>query len=105
MVYTIYIDLEYLKLAVEGLHKCIATFKEKVNVTETFEWELVLEGVVFVFDLAGHSKVKISYAWSSPIPQSDQQRIYAVLHQGPVKSAQDAVRASIASDYEKEEPK
>ena len=92
---------EYIRLAVEGLHDCKAEFKEKVHVTETFEGETVWEGDVYIFDIFDNPESDICYAWSSPIPQSDQQRYYAVLHQGSVKSAKDAVKTSILGDDQK----
>lgn len=92
---------EYIRLAVEGLHDCRANYKEKVHVTETFEGGIVWDGDVYIFYIFGKPDVSICYAWSLPIPQSDQQRYYAVLHQGSVKSAKDAVRASFLGDDQK----
>lgn len=95
-------SIEYLKSAVEGLHNCAANFKEKTYITETYEGETVWDGNVYIFNIEGHSTAKLCYEWSSPITGTDQQRFYAVLHQDPVKSAQDAVRASIISDVKDE---
>lgn len=92
------IQIDALKKAVEGLHECKVTFKEIAHIEKTFEGDVVWDGNVYSFDIEGHPIAKICYAWSSPIPQSDQQRFYAVLNQDPVNSAQDAVRASIARD-------
>jgi hypothetical protein len=39
-----------------------------------------------------------AYAWSSPIEGSDKRRFFAVLHQGPIKSPADAVRAAIVAE-------
>jgi hypothetical protein len=36
--------------------------------------------------------------WSSPIEGSDKRRFFAVLHQGPIKSPGDAVRAAIVAE-------
>ena len=94
--------MEALKKAIEGLHNCKATSRETTHVTETFEGQVVWEGNVFVFDLEGHPEAKTAYAWSSPVEGSEKRRFYSVLHTGPVKSAQDAVRASIAKDYQDE---
>ena len=88
-----------LKQAVEGLHNAKAKYKKKTHVKETFEGQLVWEGDVYIFDLKDHPKAKLAYAWSSPVEGSDNKRFYAVLHAPPIKSAQDAVRASIANDY------
>jgi hypothetical protein len=88
------VSIANLLHAVEGLHNCKAKYKEVFRIIEMFEGDTVWEGDVFVFDLKGHPLAKICYAWSSPVPGS----FYAVLHLGPVKSAVDAVRASIISD-------
>lgn len=66
---------------------------------EQFQGKTVWEGPVAVFELQGHPKASIAYAWVSPVRQSTKQRYYAVLHDGPVESPEDAVRAAIASDY------
>jgi hypothetical protein len=93
------VSIKALKQAVEGLHNCKAKYKEKTHIKETFEGRLVWAGDVYIFDLKDHPTAKLAYAWSSPVEGSDKRRFYAVLHASPVKSAQDAVRASIANDY------
>jgi hypothetical protein len=93
-----------LKQAVEGLHNCKAKYKKETHVKETFEGQLVWEGDVYIFDLKDHPTAKLAYAWSSPVEGLDKRRFYAVLHAPPVKSAQDAVRASIANDYKQKRP-
>jgi len=70
-----------------------------VHIRETFEGKPVWEGVVHVFDLAGHPKATRAYAWSSPIEGSDKRRFFAVLQMGAIKSPQDAVRAAIVADH------
>src|SRR3984885_14618905 len=84
-----------LQRAVERMHTCKATLSQSVPVSETFEGKTVWEGVVHVFDLKGHMTATRAYAWSSPIEGSDKRRFFAVLHEGPVKSPADAVRAAI----------
>ena len=93
------IEIENYQQAVEGLHECKATFKDIIEVRESFEDESVWAGDVYVFDLEDHPKAKIAYAWSSPIKGSNNRQFYAVLHIPPVQSAQDAVRAAILRDY------
>ncbi|SRR5258706_12706369 len=95
-------SIKALRQAVEGLHNCKAKYKEKIHVKETFGDRVVWDGDVYVFELQNHPSAKLAYAWSSPIEGSSKRRFYAVLHADPVKSAQDAVRASIISDYSKE---
>jgi hypothetical protein len=84
-----------LKRAVETQHGGTATLVQSVPIRETFEGKTVWEGVVHVFDLAGHPKAKRAYAWSSPIEGSSKRRFYAVLHVPPITSPVEAVRAAI----------
>jgi hypothetical protein len=92
-------DLEdSLRHAVESQHGGTATLAQSVPVKETHAGAVVWEGVVHVFDLTGHPTASRAYAWSSPIEGSDKRRFFAVLHQGPVKSPVDAVRAAIVAE-------
>jgi len=93
------VSIVYLQQAVEGFHECKAWFREKVQVSDTFESDVDWERDVFVFDLENHHSAKKCYAWSSQVNNSDNRRFFAVLHGGPVKSAKDAIRASIVSNY------
>ena len=92
-------EIIHLRDAVEGLHGCPATYRETIPVEETFQGAIVWTGDVYVFDLDGHDLADVAYAWSEPVPESNRHRYFAVLHAGPVKSAQDAVRASIIQDH------
>src|SRR3954462_11467281 len=92
---------DQLKLAVESQHECMASLAQSVPVKETHCGATVWEGVVHVFDLTGHPTATRAYAWSSPIEGSDKRRFFAVLHQGPVKSPVDAVRAAIAAEQKR----
>jgi hypothetical protein len=87
-----------LKRAVESQHGCIATLIQSVPVLEAFEGKTVWEGVVHVFSLSGHPKAKHAYAWSSPIEGSEKRRFFAVLHQPPVTSPVEAIRAAIVAE-------
>jgi hypothetical protein len=87
-----------LKRAVERVHGGTATLAQSVPVREIFEGKPVWEGVVHVFDLAGHPNATRAYAWSSPIEGSTKRRFFAVLHQPPVDSPQAAVRAAIVTE-------
>ena len=89
---------DQLKRAVETQHGGTATLAQSVPVLETFQGQTVWEGVVHVFDLAGHPKATRAYAWSSPIEGSTKRRFFAVLHIGPIKSPLDAVRAAIVAE-------
>ena len=61
-------------------------------VRETFEDETVWVGEVLSFILQGHPKAKRCYAWEV------DGEVTAVLEVPPVRSAADAVRASIMAD-------
>jgi hypothetical protein len=87
-----------LKRAVEAQHGCTATFVQSVPVKETFDGKTVWDGVVHVFKINGHPKARRAYAWSSPIEGSDKRRFFAVLHQPPVISPVEAVRAAIIQE-------
>ena len=92
------VEVVQLKRAVEVQHGCTATFIQSVPVKEAFEGKTVWDGVVHVFQIHGHPKANKAYAWSSPIEGSDKRRFFAVLHQGPVTSPVEAVRAAIVAE-------
>ena len=87
-----------IRRAVEHQHGCTAHLAQSVPVRERHGSVTVWEGVVHVFDLTGHPKATRAYAWSSPIEGSHKRRFFAVLHQGPIKSPADAVRAAIVAE-------
>ena len=88
------VEADQLKRAVEAQHGCRATLAQSVPVRDTFGGKPVWEGIVHVFDLAGHPTATMAYAWSSPIKGGDKRRFYAVLHVPPITSPVDAVRAA-----------
>lgn len=70
---------DQLHEAVEKLHRSIATHVQSAPVRETFKNSLLWEGVVHVFDLAGHPIATRAYAWSSLVqgsPSDDSSRYY-----------------------------
>jgi hypothetical protein len=88
-----------LKNAVERTHGGTATLVQSIPIRETFGDEIVWQGVVHVFDLAGHPTAKRAFAWSSPVEDSDKRRFFAVLQMGAIKSPVDAVRAAIVAEH------
>ena len=88
-----------LKNAIESQHGGSATLRHAMTVLETFEGQLVWEGVVHVFDLDSHPNATRAYAWSSPIEGSTKRRYFAVLHLGGIRSPEDAVRAAIVAEH------
>ena len=63
---------------------------------------MVWEGVVHVFDLAGHPKAMRAYAWSSPVEGSTMRRFFAVLHTERINSPTEAVRAAIVAENKRQ---
>jgi hypothetical protein len=93
------ITIEQLREAVENMHGGTARLAQTVPVLETFDGKTVWEGVVHVFDLAGHPKATRAYAWSSPIEGSTKRRFFAVLHTERINSPVYAVRAAIVAEH------
>lgn len=94
-------DAPELKEAIEKMHGGNATLAQTVPVRETFERQTVWEGVVHVFDLAGHPKATRAYARSSPIEGSTKRRFFAELHTERINSSLEAVRAAIVAEHKK----
>jgi hypothetical protein len=92
-------DTNQLKRTVENMHGGTATIAQFVLVRETFDGKPVWEGVVHVFDLAGHPTATRAYAWSSPIEGSTKRRFFAVLHTERINSPVEAVRAAIVAEH------
>ena len=91
--------IKELQNAIRNLHGCRAIWIKSVPVKETFQGQTVWEGVVQVFDLVDHPSSKKCYAWSYIVDDSGKRRFVAVLHQDPVKSPTDAVKAFIVSEF------
>src|SRR5579864_5591382 len=91
-------EAKALEEAVEKMHGGSATLAQSVPVRETFDGNTVWEGVVHVFDLAGHPTATRAYAWSSPIEGSTKRRFFAVLHTARINSPLEAVRAAIVAE-------
>ena len=87
------VSTKQLRKAILNLHGCDSTWTGAVRVTETLHGETVWEGLVQVFNLNGHPKATVCYAWSHAIDESTKRRFVAVLHQEPVTSPGAAVRA------------
>lgn len=91
--------IEELQDVIRRLHGADATHVESVPVKEAFKGKTVWEGVVEVFDLAGHATAHRVYAWAHETDDpAKPTRHVTVLHQHPIKSAQDAVRIAIAQE-------
>jgi len=91
---------EVLIKAIRSLHGCKAVWVESVPVKETFQGDIVWEGTVQVFDLKDHPAASRCYAWSFVTDEeTGKRKFFAVLHQGPVDSPLNAVRAAIVAEY------
>lgn len=88
-----------LAASIEAQHGGRARLHSVVPIDERHNGKPVWQGQVHVFDLEGHPAATRAYAWSSPIEGSDRRRFFAVLHLGPIRSAQDAVRAAIVAEH------
>jgi len=91
--------IEDLRDIIRRLHGAEATHVESVPVKETLKGQTVWEGIVEVFDLAGHATAHRVYAWAHETDDPDKPvRHVTVLHLHPIKSAQDAVRVAIMQE-------
>jgi hypothetical protein len=86
-------------MTIEHLHNCRAVHLATVPVHEVFRGQTVWQGDVEAFTLLGHPKARKAYGWSEG--KGEKERFFAVLEIPPVKSALDAVRASIVADTKK----
>ena len=78
--------------SIHAMHGATASLTDRERVHEQFEGDTAWEGEVLVFDLADHPTAKKCFAWEV------DGEITAVLAEGPIRTANDAVRASIHSD-------
>ena len=89
-----------LRRVIHELHGALPTYVESVFVREMHKGKIVWDGVVEVFDLAGHPKANRVYAWSHETgdPRHPKRHV-TVLHIPPVVSPQTAVQAAILQEY------
>lgn len=84
--------------AIQKTLNCSAEHIEDIRVTESFQQEVVWDGVVSVFKV-DHPKTDTCYAWDHAIDGSTKHKYYAVLKLPPVNTPQDAIRAAIVQEY------
>jgi hypothetical protein len=89
--------IDELREAVERTYGGTVTYVQSVPVREEFKGKIIWESAVAIFDLADHATATRAYAFT--IENDAGKRIVTVLHQPPVDSPQDAVRAAIVADY------
>jgi hypothetical protein len=92
--------IEELRDVIHHLHGGKAKHVESVPVKESFQGQMVWEGVVEVFRLKGHPKTDRVYAWMhhTDDPAKPKQHV-TVLHIPPVVSPRTAVQAAIVQEY------
>ena len=88
-----------LRIAIRDLHGCNAVWVEAVAVHETFQGEVVWDGVVQVFEV-DRPDASRAYAWSYET-DAGKRRCVVVLAVPPVDSPAAAVRAAIAAQHKK----
>jgi hypothetical protein len=82
-------EIAELKAAVERAHRCPATYRTYERVREQER-----QFAVAVFDILGHPRALVCYAWLAP-EGSQPRRAFTVLREGPIHSSLDAVRLAI----------
>lgn len=88
-----------LRAAIRQIHDCDSAHVKTVPVHEVFQGKTVWQGDVEVFDLMEHPKAKRAYAWANL--DGDTTHFVTVLEVPPVKSPEDAVKASIIAEAKK----
>jgi hypothetical protein len=87
---------DQLKRAVERQYGT-ATLAQSTPVKETVNGKTVWQGIVHVFELAGHPRAKRVYAWSYAM--EDGKIMFVVIPQlGPVTGPVEAVRAALLAE-------
>jgi hypothetical protein len=83
-------EIAELKVAVERTHRCPATYRTFERVREDgHQFEVAL------FDILGHPRALVCYAWFAPAGGAKQRRAATVLREGPVRTSLDAVRFAL----------
>ena len=93
------VPISQFQQAVNGLHGCKSTHLAIIRVVEDFQGQRVWEGDVYIFALDGHPTAAKCYAWSHALEGSRGRRFVAVLHEPPIVSPRDAVKASIVAEH------
>lgn len=91
-------ERERLQRIIRSMHGVDSSYLRSERVHETFQGETVWEGVVDIFGLKGHPKAGLAYAWGQET-EAGGRRYVAVLGVAPIRSARDAVLASIAAEH------
>ena len=80
-------EIAELKVAVERAHRCPATYRSAERVRDQNH-----QHEVAVFDILGHPRALVCYAWFGTNATSSNRRAITVLREGPIHTSLDAVR-------------
>ena len=83
-------EIAELKAAVERAHRCPATYRASERVREQNQ-----QFEVAVFDILGHPRALLCYAWFSNGGSPTSPRAFTVLREGPIHTSVDAVRFAL----------
>ena len=93
-------NIEELQHVIRKLHGAEPTHRASVPVKESWDGQIIWDGVVEVFHLHGHPDTDTAYAWSHDTDDPENpKRHVTVLHLDPALSPLAAVRAAIVRDY------
>jgi hypothetical protein len=83
-------EIAELKVAVERLHRCPATYRTTERVRDAHrQLEVVL------FDILGHPRALVCYAWFQTAGNPGQRKVFTVLREGPIHTSLDAIRFAL----------
>jgi hypothetical protein len=88
--------IDRLQKTILDLHGCDSRHLGSIRIKETFQ-DLTWDGIVEIFFLINHPEVKEVYAWKNTA-DNETTTILAI---SPIESASDAVRAYLASQFQK----
>lgn len=83
-------EIDELRSAVERIHRCPATYRVTERVRDQQR-----EVYVALFDILGHPRAMLCYAWLDPAARGPQRRVITVLREGPIHTSLDAVRFAL----------
>jgi hypothetical protein len=89
-------EIDRLQKTILDLHGCDSRHLGSIRIKETFQ-DLTWDGIVEIFFLINHPEVKEVYAWKN-MADNETTTILAI---SPIESASDAVRAYLASQFQK----
>jgi len=83
-------EISELKVAVERAHRCPATYRSTERARDqNQQYEVAL------YDILGHPRALVCYAWFGPDKKTGKRRAFTVLREGPIHTSLDAVRHAV----------